>query len=267
MIGVSVLSPIHLKRVNICLLVPVRYKTLGNLPLIKWTLRQWPSSQVEVPSSQCLFWFPRLNSDSCNLSWRSPYNCNAIYRKTEPETNIDNNTNIHKLGNVYYNNVNFFVGNVDASNMDLLKDIVPIDEFWAETLLLEPYSTITTRGICIIIDVENFSWKCMKWVTPHNLRIMLKRVQSLPIKDFKFHVVNDSFLIHSAIRFLWVFLPQYIRDSVSIFKLNSLKRILLVEHWSGGNWKYFHYWNGYTFISIEIKEIPRIFVSFSLSVA
>lgn len=99
--------------------------------------------------------------------------------------------------------------------MDLLEDIVPIEDMWAEALLTEPNSVITTKGICVIIDIANFSWTCMKWATPHNIKTVLRRIHSMPVKEFKFHVVNDSLLVHAAIRIIWVFLPKHIKDGVS----------------------------------------------------
>lgn len=107
-----------------------------------------------------------------------------------------------------------FSGNFDTAVMDLLEDIIPIDDFWAETYLIDPNSVISTNGICIIVDIANFNWRLMKWVTPHNIKMALHRVQTMPIKDLKFHVVNDSFLVHAAIKIIWVILPQHIKDSV-----------------------------------------------------
>lgn len=98
--------------------------------------------------------------------------------------------------------------------MDLLEDLIPVDEFWAELFLLDPYSVITTKGVCIIFDIANFSWKMMKWATPHNIKMAVLRVQCLPIKEFRYHVVNDSFLVHSAISFVWMFIPQHIKELV-----------------------------------------------------
>lgn len=118
----------------------------------------------------------------------------------------------------------FFAGNVDPS-MDLLKEIIPVEEFWAESYLTDPNSVLATKGVCIIFDIANFSWKLMKYATPHIIKMAVLKVQSLPIKDYKFHVVNDSFLVHSAIKIVWVFLPKFIQDSVRIMR-HKIKSLL-----------------------------------------
>lgn len=100
--------------------------------------------------------------------------------------------------------------------MDLMQEIVPMEDIWAEWALLNPDSPATLKGACCIIDISNFSWKLMKFATPHNIKMCLDRVHTLPVREFKFHVVKSSVLIHAAINLIWVFLPQSIKDSVSI---------------------------------------------------
>lgn len=104
---------------------------------------------------------------------------------------------------------------MDISVLDLHEDIVPIDDFWAEYYQLDANTPLRTKGVCVIIDIADFHIKFMKYLTPHNIRTVLKRIQAMPIKEYKFHVVNYSFLVNAAYKIIWPFLPDSIRKCVS----------------------------------------------------
>lgn len=104
---------------------------------------------------------------------------------------------------------------MNYSTMDLLEDIIPIDDFWAEYYELDPSSALTTKGVCIIIDIRNLQAKIMRYATPHNVKKILHRIQAEPVKEYTFHVVNNSLWVHTAVKILWRFLPESIKNAVS----------------------------------------------------
>ncbi|CAG9864375.1 unnamed protein product [Phyllotreta striolata] len=104
------------------------------------------------------------------------------------------------------------LGNMDPSVMDLIEDVVAVDDFFVEALFLSDGSI--DKGLCVIVDISNFSLKLMKWLTPGNIKIAVKRILSMPIKEFHYHVVNSSLLINVAIKIVWPFLPQQIKEAV-----------------------------------------------------
>ncbi|KAJ8932715.1 hypothetical protein NQ318_012640, partial [Aromia moschata] len=107
------------------------------------------------------------------------------------------------------------VGNMDANTMDLVKDVVMVDELFIESLLAS--NPKIRNGLSVILDISNFPWSIIKWLTPNNIKTALRRIHTMPIKEYKYHVVNNSLPIHVAVNIIWPFLPQYVKDSVSIF--------------------------------------------------
>ncbi|CAH1105880.1 unnamed protein product [Psylliodes chrysocephalus] len=104
------------------------------------------------------------------------------------------------------------LGNMDPSIMDLVEDVVAVDDFFVETLFL--LNSGIENGLCVVIDISNFSLKLTRWLTPSNINVAVKRILSMPIKEFKYHVINSSLMIHVGIRILWPFLPKMIKDNV-----------------------------------------------------
>nr|XP_023014179.1 alpha-tocopherol transfer protein-like [Leptinotarsa decemlineata] len=104
------------------------------------------------------------------------------------------------------------IGNMEYGTMDLVEDVVSVDDFFAEALSED--LSLFKNGVCILIDVANFSWKLMKWLNPFSIKMILKRATTMPIKDYRFHVINNNFLVKAAINFIWPFLPKYIKDRV-----------------------------------------------------
>lgn len=92
-----------------------------------------------------------------------------------------------------------------------LFDMVAVDDIWIESILLKFASA---NGLCVLIDIANLPWRALKWLTPHNIKIALRKIQCLPFKDYRFHVVNDSMLVHAAIKIIWPFLPEHLKDMV-----------------------------------------------------
>ncbi|XP_066141815.1 clavesin-2-like isoform X2 [Euwallacea fornicatus] len=111
-----------------------------------------------------------------------------------------------KLGNCCRNS--FFKANCNPSKMELL-EIVAVDDIWIESILLNSPSE---KGLCVLVDIANFHLKSVKWLTPHNIKTAVKKIQCLPFKDYRFHVVNNHMMVKPVVKILWPFLPDSIKD-------------------------------------------------------
>ncbi|KAF7267921.1 hypothetical protein GWI33_018871 [Rhynchophorus ferrugineus] len=109
------------------------------------------------------------------------------------------------------------IGNVDCNKMTI-HDVVAVDDIWIESLLIS--NPNCKNGLCVIIDIANYSWRLIKWMTPHNIKIGLKKLQSIPLKEYRFHVVNQSAMISATIKLIWPLLPDYIKKMV-MFHFNN----------------------------------------------
>ncbi|KAF5300280.1 hypothetical protein FQA39_LY11137 [Lamprigera yunnana] len=76
-----------------------------------------------------------------------------------------------------------------------------IDKLMLEKLTLE-------NGVAIIIDVRNFPWKLIQWLTPNNIRMMAKLLECYPTKELIIHVVNKSHLVQIGVKIVWPFLSE-----------------------------------------------------------
>ncbi|XP_066251059.1 retinaldehyde-binding protein 1-like [Euwallacea similis] len=102
------------------------------------------------------------------------------------------------------------LANCNPSKMELL-EIVAVDDIWIESILLNFPSE---KGLCVLVDIANLPLKSLKWLTPHNIKTAVKKIQCLPFKDYRFHVVNNHMMVKPAIKILWPFLPSSIKDVV-----------------------------------------------------
>lgn len=112
---------------------------------------------------------------------------------------------------------------IDPSTMDFIKDVVILQDFYCEGIFVNNME-ISLKGLCVIIDVANFPLNIVQWATPHNIKTAVERIYSLPIKDFRFHVVNRSIWLNIIINLVWPFLPQYMRKQVK-FHFHNYKSL------------------------------------------
>ncbi|KAG5872753.1 hypothetical protein JTB14_016190 [Gonioctena quinquepunctata] len=116
------------------------------------------------------------------------------------------------------------LGKIDVDNISVF-DILALDDFWYEYILCTDPKT-AAKGLSLVYDVKNYSFKMMKWLRPDNIRISLKKMEALPFKEIKFHVVNSSFLINTVTKIVWPFLPDSMKKRVKFHysDWNSLYR-------------------------------------------
>ncbi|KAJ8960658.1 hypothetical protein NQ314_006050 [Rhamnusium bicolor] len=111
------------------------------------------------------------------------------------------------------------IGNVDVDTMELI-DVVAVDDIWIESILAKD-PELSGKGLSVIVDIANYPWKMIRWMTPENIKLSVKKMQSLPFKDFRIHIVNKSFLIHATIKIIWPFLPSRLKDMVQDLTMSN----------------------------------------------
>lgn len=126
-------------------------------------------------------------------------------------------------------------GNIEPSTTCML-DVVAVDDIWIE-YILNKHPEAAAKGLCVIMDIKDQSWKLSRWIQPHNIRNSLKKVDNLPFKEYKVHVVNNSWWISIAIKLIWPFMPQRIKDMITFHfdDMNSFyeyidKKVLPIEY-------------------------------------
>ncbi|KAF2902287.1 hypothetical protein ILUMI_03895 [Ignelater luminosus] len=103
------------------------------------------------------------------------------------------------------------IGKVDAGSSDP-KQEAQLDEMWFEAILND--SKAMGNGISIVIDINGYSWKLFRWLTPTNLKMATKAIQLFPCKEFIFHVVNNSFLLKASVNIAWPFMSEDIKKRI-----------------------------------------------------
>lgn len=111
-------------------------------------------------------------------------------------------------------------------------DVICIDDYWLEYALDDANGR--ENGMCIIIDLKKLSWRMMRWCTPYLTSTMLKKVDVLPVKEFKIHVVNSSFVANTLIKLIWPFVNDRIRKMVSLWN-SFMKNYEINQHEVRGN--------------------------------
>lgn len=104
----------------------------------------------------------------------------------------------------------FTMGNVDPDKMEQM-DLVAVTDLLLELLLENPAAQ---NGLCVIIDIKGLKFKLCKWFTPHNIRMGVKRVESMPFKNYRIHVVNSSYYVQPLMKVMWPFLPEYLKNVI-----------------------------------------------------
>lgn len=94
--------------------------------------------------------------------------------------------------------------------MSLLENIA-IDDIWIESILDE---MPIRNGLCVIVDISGLPYSILKWCTPQNVKVTVKRLDSYPVINYVFHVVNNAFLVNIGINLVWPFLPDHLKNKV-----------------------------------------------------
>lgn len=90
-----------------------------------------------------------------------------------------------------------------------------IVEVWLESIMDDPITQ--ANGLSTIIDLNGYSWRLFKWVTPTNIKMVAKRVDTYPVKELLLHIVNTSFLLSATLKLIWPFLNDRLKNMVSFW--------------------------------------------------
>lgn len=101
-------------------------------------------------------------------------------------------------------------------------DLAQLDDLWFNTILDEP-ETIE-KGISVIIDMKNASWRILKLLSPGNVKTAAASADLTPIKHMEFHIVNSSAILNSAVTLVFPFLGQRLKDQIH-FHHSNMKSI------------------------------------------
>ncbi|XP_063698369.1 alpha-tocopherol transfer protein-like [Culicoides brevitarsis] len=116
-------------------------------------------------------------------------------------------------------------------------DMAQLDDLWFNTILDEP-ETIE-KGVSVIIDMKNASWRIMKLLSPGNIKTAATSADLTPISHMEFHIVNSSAILNSAVTLIFPFLGQRLKDQVHFHHSNMksmhefLGRECLPEEYGG----------------------------------
>lgn len=99
-------------------------------------------------------------------------------------------------------------------------DIVGIDDCWVEFLAED--LNFRLKGLCVIVDIGNLTWRMYKWCTPYLIRTFFKKVNTWPIKEYRIHVVNSNFVANSLIKIIWPFVNEKLKKVVRELKRCSI---------------------------------------------
>ncbi|XP_044266196.1 alpha-tocopherol transfer protein-like isoform X1 [Tribolium madens] len=102
-------------------------------------------------------------------------------------------------------------GNLDPSKMELF-DVVGIDDCWVEFLADD--LNFRQKGLCVIVDIANLTWRMYKWCTPYLTRTFMRKINTWPIKEYRIHVVNTNFIANSIIKIIWPFVNEHLKKVI-----------------------------------------------------
>ncbi|KRT82610.1 CRAL-TRIO domain containing protein [Oryctes borbonicus] len=98
-----------------------------------------------------------------------------------------------------------------------------VDFIWFESVLDDP--DVQKHGLCLLIDISGFSWRLINWLTPTNIKRLVRKLENIILKDATFHMVRCSKFAKLAISMVWPFLPDLLKEKF-IFHYNDLKPLL-----------------------------------------
>ncbi|XP_056648837.1 clavesin-1-like [Diorhabda sublineata] len=115
---------------------------------------------------------------------------------------------------------------INPITMDFVKDLVILQDLCCEGIFINNMD-ISMKGLCIIVDAANIPLNVIKWATPHIIKTSIKRIYSMPIKDFRYHIVNTTTFFNIILQIVWPFLPQHIKEQI---KFHSFDYKSLHQH-------------------------------------
>ncbi|XP_053665494.1 alpha-tocopherol transfer protein-like [Anopheles marshallii] len=155
------------------------------------------------------------------------------------------------------------LGAIDFSNM-AVTDLANLDDIWFE-LMLNELDTLE-NGVTCLIDMNGYSLKSFRFLTPQNIRIGSAKTDLLPLKNIEFHVVNSSVFMNAAIAILYPMLSKKIKDQVRFHYSNweslhqHIPADILPQEYGGTSGKQFDFKTIYGQVLDKPNEFDRLLV-------
>jgi len=105
------------------------------------------------------------------------------------------------------------IGNMDTNNKGVtIFRVTHVDDLWMEVALNEDETQ--KNGLAVIIDMEGYSLKLFRWLTPHNISVSSRKLYNLSFPSIDFHVVNNSLLLDTSIALVYPFLDSVVKEHI-----------------------------------------------------
>lgn len=76
--------------------------------------------------------------------------------------------------------MSFILGLVDPSKVDC-PTVNRLDDYWIESILDD--NEVQEKGICVLMDIKDYSWRLLGWLTPHNVKTSSMKMEIGPVKQ------------------------------------------------------------------------------------
>jgi hypothetical protein len=103
------------------------------------------------------------------------------------------------------------IGNIDTNHVTIYP-LTHVDDLWLEMAMEEEETQ--KNGLAIIVDMEGYSWKLFRWLTPQNINVGLRKFYNLTFQSIDIHVVNTSFLLNTSIALVFPFLDSKTKEHI-----------------------------------------------------
>ncbi|XP_054284227.1 clavesin-1-like [Macrosteles quadrilineatus] len=98
-------------------------------------------------------------------------------------------------------------------------EMFQVDDIWL-TLALQEEET-QKNGLVFLFDMDKFSWKFLRYFTPHIIRCSTAKAESIPSKHIQYHIIKAGFWINTIITLVFPFLSQATKEQVFFHKTNE----------------------------------------------
>lgn len=104
------------------------------------------------------------------------------------------------------------IGNIDDNKDINIYRLSHVDDLWLEAAMEEEETQ--KNGLAVIVDMEGYSLKLFRWLTPQNLRNSSRKLYNLSFPQIDFHVVNTSALLNATIALVYPFLDSKVKEHI-----------------------------------------------------
>lgn len=105
------------------------------------------------------------------------------------------------------------IGNIDTNNKNhTLYRLTHVDDLWMEVAMEEDETQ--KNGLAVIIDMEGYSLKLFRWLTPQNISVCSRKLYNLALRQIDIHVVNTSLLLNTSITLVYPFLDSEVKEHI-----------------------------------------------------